>query len=116
MGADAPPPPPTAVGPRADVEIVKLDVTGGFDPAIARRYLKRAFAGLQTCYAATPQPGELHVDLTLAANGTVATHNVTGIDHDLAACADQIFAPMQLPKPTGPAPVRIRASFALRAP
>lgn len=81
----------------------RCHVTGGLDPAIVRRYVRRDLAHLSYCYdkelLARPNlaGGPLFIDFAINANGRVEGGKTANFDAAVSSCVADVFARMEFP-------------------
>ena len=84
-------------------DLRRCHVSGELDAAVVRRYVKRNIQKLAYCYekelVATPQlgKGELALDFTIRADGSVGQVHAAGISERVASCVGGVIEQLELP-------------------
>ena len=101
------------------VSIGQPTAQGDLDKAIIRRYIKRNIQKIQYCYerellSHPALEGALIARFVIAANGSVATVQATGVSPPVASCVARVIKDIEFPRPPGNAIVRVDYPFTFR--
>lgn len=110
------------VGTRADAPVVVIaqpTITGAYDGAILRRYLRRNLPKLRYCYekqllAHPGLAGTVTATFTISPEGHVTQAGADGVAREVSDCIRGVIAAIELPKPKGGKPVAVTQTFDLR--
>jgi hypothetical protein len=111
IGTSAPPPPTTPAYP---VAVATPAVTGGLDPLIVRRYLKRQRCRLARCAAG--MAGTITADFWFDVDGRVTASSAQGGDDTVGACVASVIQAIEFPRPRGSASVHVTADITFTTP
>jgi hypothetical protein len=105
------PKPPVVIGP-------PKDVTGDYDGAIIKRYVKRKLPQISYCYeqqliAKPSLEGTVMATWTINASGLVMESTANGVDDKVASCIATVISTIQFPKPPSIGVFKVRYPFVL---
>jgi len=101
------------------VSIGQPEVRGDLDKAIIRRYIKRNIQKIQYCYErellANPAlEGIVAARFVIAASGSVATAQASGVSENVASCIARVIKDIDFPRPPNNAVVQVSYPFTFR--
>jgi hypothetical protein len=96
-----------ATGRIADVPSTRIGqptITGEYDKATLRRYIKRNIIKIQFCYekrqlAKPTLAGTVTTQFFIKPDGKVAAANASGVDREVSRCVAEVFKAIEFPKP-----------------
>jgi hypothetical protein len=103
----------------ASVRTGQPTVEGALDKETIRRYLRRNFPALRTCYeqrlaARAELNGTLTASFVIQPDGTVRDAKASGLDAEVESCFAKVIATIQFPPPKAREDVHVSYPFMLR--